>query len=214
MKKTTDSPLPDNPDVRERLLAEALRLFTSRGYAATTVREIVEAAGVTKPVLYYYFGSKEGLYLEIMNGIGALFDQRIDALRMTSGSVRERLLHLFTGMFDGARSNLGAVRLAYAIYFGPPQGAPFIDFNRFFDQVLAIVDSLIDEGVVSGEIRDCHRQSLVWSLVGSYHTILEEQICRTPARIDRDGLTAVISMILDGVAPLVPGQTRKEYVHD
>lgn len=36
-------------DVRQKLLAEALRLFTSRGYAATTVREIVEGAGVTKP---------------------------------------------------------------------------------------------------------------------------------------------------------------------
>lgn len=200
MTQTIDNAVQESPDVRERLLAEALRLFTSRGYAATTVREIVEAAGVTKPVLYYYFGSKEGLYLEIMNGIGRLFDSRVEALRMTNGSVRERLLHLFTGMFDGARSNLGAVGLAYSIYFGPPQGAPFIDFHRFFDQVLAIVESLITEGMTCGEIRPCDRHALVWTLVGSYHTILEEQICRTPPRVDRDGLCAVINMILDGVA--------------
>jgi len=192
----------ESPDVRGRLLAEALRLFTSRGYAATTVREIVEAAGVTKPVLYYYFGSKEGLYLEIMNGISLLFDARVDALRMTSGSVRERLLHLFTGMFDGARSNLGAVRLAYAIYFGPPQGAPFIDFNRFFDEILAIVEELVSEGMAGGEIRPVEPHPLVWSLVSSYQTILEEQICRTPPRVDRDGLCAVINLILDGAAPL------------
>ena len=32
-----------------------------RGYDATPVRAIVEAAGVTKPTLYYHFGSKEGL---------------------------------------------------------------------------------------------------------------------------------------------------------
>jgi len=191
----------ESPDVRERLLAEALRLFTSRGYAATTVREIVEAAGVTKPVLYYYFGSKEGLYLEIMNGINLLFDARVDALRMTSGSVRERLLHLFAGMFDGARSNLGVVRLAYAIYFGPPQGAPFIDFNRFFDEILAIVEELVSEGMAGGEIRPVEPQPLVWSLVSSYQTIMEEQICRNPPRVDRDGLCAVITMILDGAAP-------------
>jgi len=197
----------ESPDVRQRLLAEALRLFTSRGYAATTVREIVEATGVTKPVLYYYFGSKEGLYLEIMSGISLLFDARVDALRMTSGSVRERLLHLFTGMFDGARSNLGVVRLAYAIYFGPPQGAPFIDFHRFFDQVLAIVDSLVAEGMAGGEIRPCDRHPLVWTLVSSYHTILEEQICRNPPRVDRDGLCAVINLILDGAVTLTaPGE--------
>src|SRR3954469_18111690 len=39
----------------------AARLFAARGYDATPVREIVEAAGVTKPTLYYHFGSKEGL---------------------------------------------------------------------------------------------------------------------------------------------------------
>ena len=39
----------------------AARLFASRGFDATSVREIVEGAGVAKPTLYYYFQSKEGL---------------------------------------------------------------------------------------------------------------------------------------------------------
>jgi len=42
---------PENGSARQRLLAAATDLFTQRGYAATTVREIVGAAGVTKPVL-------------------------------------------------------------------------------------------------------------------------------------------------------------------
>jgi TetR/AcrR family transcriptional regulator len=40
-------------EVRKRLLKAALELFTKKGFAATSVREIVEIAGVTKPVLYY-----------------------------------------------------------------------------------------------------------------------------------------------------------------
>jgi AcrR family transcriptional regulator len=200
MNKETASPLQENPAVRERLLSEALRLFTARGYAATTVREIVEAAGVTKPVLYYYFGSKEGLYLEIMNGIGTLFDQRLAELEESKGSARQRLVHFLGGMFAAARENLGVVRLAYAIYFGPPQGAPFVDFHRFFDLTLERVDGLIAEGVERGEFRPVERTSLVWALVGSYHTILEEQVCRPTPRIERDGLMGVINLILDGVA--------------
>ena len=198
-----DSSLMDTA-VRERMLAEALRLFVESGYAATSVREIVEAAGVSKPVLYYYFSSKEGLYLEIMAGISRLFDQQIDALHTTAGSVRQRLLNLFTGMFDGALENLAVVRLVFSIYFGPPQGAPFVDFNRFFDQTVVTVDALISEGMAGGEISACNSTALCWSLVGSYHTILEEQICHTPPRINRDGLIAVITQILDGVAPKAP----------
>ena len=57
----------DSPDetARNLLLASALKLFNQKGYTGTTVREIVADAGVTKPVLYYYFGNKEGIYLEL-----------------------------------------------------------------------------------------------------------------------------------------------------
>ena len=48
-------------DNREAILSEALHLFYVRGYDAVGVQEIVDAAGVTKPTLYYYFGSKKGL---------------------------------------------------------------------------------------------------------------------------------------------------------
>jgi AcrR family transcriptional regulator len=48
-------------DNRQRLLDCALELFSLRGYDAVGVREVVEAAGVTKPTLYHYFDSKRGL---------------------------------------------------------------------------------------------------------------------------------------------------------
>src|ERR1700733_1012410 len=47
--------------VARHIARVAAKLFAERGYDATSVREIVEAAGVAKPTLYYYFRSKEGL---------------------------------------------------------------------------------------------------------------------------------------------------------
>jgi AcrR family transcriptional regulator len=47
---------------RDTILQAARELFTRKGFANTTVREICQAAGVTAPVLYYHFGSKEGLF--------------------------------------------------------------------------------------------------------------------------------------------------------
>ena len=197
-------------EARDRLVAAALNQFTRSGYAATSVRELCEAAGVTKPVLYYYFKSKEGLYLEIMNGIGQLFDQRVAELSCSTGTVRQRLIHFFTGMFDGASENLSVIKLAYMIFFGPPQGAPFVDFHRFFDQMLAITESLIAEGIEQGELVECNRNALAWTLVGSFQTIQEEQICRNEARIGREGLIAVFNLILDGVGTDASRRARKE----
>lgn len=56
------------PNAQQRLLDAAMLLFSRKGYAATSVRELVEQAGVTKPVLYYYFRNKAGLYLALIQG--------------------------------------------------------------------------------------------------------------------------------------------------
>lgn len=48
-------------DNRGRILQSALHLFAERGYDAIGVQEICDAAGVTKPTLYHYFGNKRGL---------------------------------------------------------------------------------------------------------------------------------------------------------
>lgn len=51
---------------KENLLTCARDLFYARGYDAVGIQEIVDAAGVTKPTMYYYFGSKKGLLEELM----------------------------------------------------------------------------------------------------------------------------------------------------
>jgi len=52
---------------RRQILSAALKLFADRGYAGTSVQHIVSTAKVTKPVLYYYFGSKAGLYQALVD---------------------------------------------------------------------------------------------------------------------------------------------------
>jgi AcrR family transcriptional regulator len=49
------------------IVKAALPLFARKGYAETTTRELARAAGVSEPLLYKHFPSKEALYLEIQN---------------------------------------------------------------------------------------------------------------------------------------------------
>ena len=50
----------------DRILSIALKEFAVRGYEAVGVQEIVDAAGVTKPTLYHYFGGKQGVLEELI----------------------------------------------------------------------------------------------------------------------------------------------------
>ena len=52
----------DGAEARERLLHTALRLFSEKGFARTSTREIAQAASVNLAAIRYYFGDKAGLY--------------------------------------------------------------------------------------------------------------------------------------------------------
>lgn len=57
--------LPGSP--REQVLEAAARLFTGKGYAATSTREIAEAVGIRQASLYYYFAGKGEIVTELLN---------------------------------------------------------------------------------------------------------------------------------------------------
>jgi AcrR family transcriptional regulator len=74
---------------RERLLGEAQRLFRERGYAATSLEQIAEAANVTKGAIYGHFSSKEDLLLSTIET--AATPAWVTALNDRSLPVREHL---------------------------------------------------------------------------------------------------------------------------
>src|ERR1044072_6088467 len=56
----------DDPVVRANILAAAETLFSERGFAGTSTRDIAASAGVTSAMVHYYFGNKAGLYRAIL----------------------------------------------------------------------------------------------------------------------------------------------------
>lgn len=64
-------PRPRSSETRERIHAAALELFTARGIQETSLRQIAEKLGLTKPALYYHFSSREDLLRSLVQ---PLFD--------------------------------------------------------------------------------------------------------------------------------------------
>ena len=105
-----------SPDIdagaRRRLQLAALELFNRKGYASTSVREIVELAGVTKPVLYYHFGSKEGIYLALLEDALAVLRETMQSACESGGSARQRIAHVSQELYRVSMENSEVVRKA------------------------------------------------------------------------------------------------------
>ncbi|HEY2793240.1 MAG TPA: TetR family transcriptional regulator [Micromonosporaceae bacterium] len=74
---------------RQRLLEQAQRLFRERGYAATSLEQIAEAAEVTKGAIYGHFASKEDLMVSAIEAVPTPVS--VDLLNSRSRPLRERL---------------------------------------------------------------------------------------------------------------------------
>lgn len=136
----------------DRILQSALALFSSRGYDATSVREICEAAGITKPTLYHFYGSKEGVYRSLVDGVLEDFRGHLTAQLAEGGPVVARLQRVARSYFDAARGRRELMRFIFSIIHNPPASAPVTDFIRYYDEIVQLIAKGVDEGVAAGEL--------------------------------------------------------------
>jgi TetR/AcrR family transcriptional regulator len=88
---------------RAAILEAATRIFASRGFVGASMRDITEASGISKPVIYYHFGSKEGLYAAVKQNLAADCDRQsvgIDRADERPADPRAELWRLFETFRD------------------------------------------------------------------------------------------------------------------
>jgi TetR/AcrR family transcriptional regulator len=195
--RRTTSPLDSK--ARERLLAGAARLFARKGYAATTVREIVAEAGVTKPVLYYYFKNKEGIYSELLQGALERFDALLEEDRQQQGRVIDRLLLLADRLLTLFLDQIEVARLTYSVYYGPPQGTPAFDLDAYHLKFQARLTELIGEGFDTREFRRGTVEDVTWMVLAVLNMALELQLSHPEMGFGPENLRRILILLLAGL---------------
>jgi len=134
-----------------RILHTALELFSKKGYDATSVREICEASGITKPTLYHFFGSKDGVYRALVDGALEGFHQEIATRVARPGAAAERLRSVARAYFEYAAREREMVRFMLSLIYSPSSAAPRTDFPAYYGGLVKLVAGVAEEGVASGE---------------------------------------------------------------
>src|ERR687888_2458272 len=99
------------PERRAQLLAVARRAFGRSGFHGVSMDEVAKEAGVTKPILYDHFNSKEELYVALLDADAQALEQRILAALAARSGNRERIRQSFQAYFDFVDEHASGFRL-------------------------------------------------------------------------------------------------------
>jgi AcrR family transcriptional regulator len=145
---------------RKQLMDVALQLFGAGSYHATSMDDIAERAGVTKPVLYQHFPSKSQLYLELIETVG---DELLAAVASSAAAESQpsaRVLAGFRAYFRFVATQTDAFRLLFG--GGARQG------DEFADAVQAVERSIAETiaGLIDVDLEPDHRNLIGYAIVG------------------------------------------------
>ena len=166
MTKTIDVP---HATSAERILSPALDLFAIRGYDATSVREICAAAAITKPTLYHFFGSKDGVLQALVQTGFQQYRALVNAAMDTPGSFKDRVKVLARSVFESASTKPLFWRFIHSVIWAPPGTAlPQTEScTEFYDGVVGVLAAASEKAMGRGEIAPGPTKARMLIVMGS-----------------------------------------------
>ena len=172
-----------DPSTRERLLMSAMELFTTRGYEATSVAEILKRAGVNSGSLYYFFSGKEELLLAGLEYFKTLLYPVVIAPAFaTTPDPIEKIF----AVLNFYRRNLLLCDLDYEC----PMGKLALEVGRH----------------VAGAHERIAANFEAWR--EHIRTCLDEAADRLPSSVDRDALATFVMTVMEG--GLMQARTQRD----
>jgi AcrR family transcriptional regulator len=186
-------------DRMEQTLGVAHGLFAERGFADVTMEEIAAAVGVTKPLLYNYFGNKERLYIACMEQAGDSLTRTVGAAIAETGSPGDALgagVRAFFRFLDSDRA-------AWAVLFDetlPNSGEVAEKVATYRGQIVELVSASLLAQIPDGS-RDAYRveiEALSAALLGAAEELARWWL-RTEAISAGEAAELLISTVEPGI---------------
>ena len=188
-------------ETERRLLDCALTLFASKGYSATSVREIIEAADVTRPVLYYYCDNKEDLFRRVVQWThGDAYDRLECLLAETSGAV-QRLRAVIRETFLFCAADPRIPQLMFQTTFAPAVSGLTEFLQEIAQRRFSIVVQVMQKGLDTAELHggDAVSLALVFCSMMDHHVNILSRFPNPDKNLTAERADALVDVFLHGV---------------
>jgi TetR/AcrR family transcriptional regulator len=185
------------PNSSARILDAALSLFSAKGYEATSTREICGLAGITKPTLYYFYKSKEGIYRALIREAMNKFESVVETGLSSSGSLRERYKKVAELMFADLNRRPQGGRLIFQLVWSA--NTPFADdVHKSHVHVVKRMSQAAASAVKAGEISGSDQDTRMLVLMGAIGEAVAGFLIMGHPKLTKKLAHSIIDTVLDG----------------
>lgn len=137
--------MTDSKDNRQTLIGCALELFSKKGFDGTSTAEIVETAGVSKPTMYHYFGSKEGLLCDVLSLYYGRFLEDLQRAVTLPEDIPLTFFRLAKVYFDTAQGNIPFFRFRAGLTLRDGEDTAYIAAKNYIEQESRIITEFFNK---------------------------------------------------------------------
>jgi len=185
--------MDEGSGVKETIIAKALELFSTRGYEGVSVNELTEAAGITKPTLYYYFGNKEGVFESVCQSyyakLNAIIAENAEYKANPKSYYEDIYLTLtkvVTAYFSFARTNGTFFRFTLANLSMPSSSPVFGIVKRYHFTQFDIIGSMFSNMAKGHGNLKGKSNTLTWSFIGTVNSYVSLYFSGVPGQALND----------------------------
>jgi AcrR family transcriptional regulator len=197
------------PHTRQQILDASLRLFSAKGFARTTVRDIARQAGITDAAIYYHFESKRELLEALVEERG--FVTRLQNLeRVTADSpLRETILWMATGAINLMDENREFLRLIIMEGLGDDEAARE-QYQRLLDlwehALTAVLRRYAEKGELAADVVEPLARQVIYTILMAFEDSLLGRHTRAGAGVQerRESLVRFVTPALERLLQGVP----------
>jgi len=178
---------------KEHIRSTAQKLFRTKGFAATSMRELAREVGIEAPSLYNHYTSKQQLLQDICFDIAAQFQTTFDASIATEQSNSQKLRRAMLGHVQVIASNIEASSVFFDewVFLEASELARFKKLRAAYQQAFR---NLVADGIASGEFNAVNVKLTVFMIFSALNATYD--LYKSGERLNEEEIAEGISAIL------------------
>lgn len=179
----TPSNQMEKPDKKNSILTAAEKLFSEMGYEGTSTRHIAKESGANMSMISYYFGSKEGVFLEIMNERIKDFNAQLVIINEDRISPLQKLMRVIEEYTTRILSNIAFHKMMHRELSLAQRPEMYCKLKDAISANLTVIEKIINEGIEAGTFRQIDVRMLISTIMGTITSV-----ATTPSKVTEGSL--------------------------